>query len=695
MNFVRQRFSSAVCVGSLVLLAACAQKKVTVGPAATPASTLILTRVGSGTLTAHADDIITLTSLLVKSDGKSTDTPTPVSGSTITWKLLEVPGPVTLSNATTTTDMSGLSQTTLTLGTVASGEVKVQANTTGVTNSQAIWVIQVQPVIEHIRIIPSGQQVVLTNPSTADTAAVNAAIGTQVNLQVQVTEDNGATQTPVSSVPVTFSFVTSITGAAFPLAPAGVVTTSMQGGASMALAVGTVLGAYELVATIPGGIHATFNVTVSAHPPICTLSSDCGGNEVCVGGECQAGGTNGASCGNSDNMCPIGYTCSSTSEKCVPLTVSTCTQSMCPNGFSCDSSTNTCEPIDPQCGPNTQCPSGATCRSGICYPDDGSTIDVTGFWYTEHDFNVQAALPSWLQTTGEVVRVLDEILLGQIPGLPSIVDALIRGIVQQYVPSWVSTVVYLIDNLFTIFTDLRAKGEMDLTAIGGPAVLYGTEQWDSFVFYLLSQCGQMIGTPNPADPPACAEVDVYTADLAQVNLNTTVDPFTATLSGNQLLFDRRTVELQLAGIIEYVINQVISTTTGYASLQGPPGDPQDGALYNLIDCAGLAQLIESAGIPIDITSICQAFVAAAADAIAQQLSMITVSTNVLSFTGQATALCTSALDTPCPTTGSPTALGLGYPDFETNMPADGMWNAEFVGLVNNVPGRWRAARQPW
>jgi hypothetical protein len=267
------------------------------------------------------------------------------------------------------------------------------------------------------------------------------------------------------------------------------------------------------------------------------------------------------------------------------------------------------------------------------------------------------------------------------------VGALIRGLVQAYIPPWVTTVVYLLDNMFTIFSNLRAKGEMDLTAVGGPAVLYGTENWDSFVFYLLSQCGQNIGRVDPAHPPPCAEVDVYTADLAQANFATTVHPFTARLSSNQLLVDRRQVDLQLAGIIQYVLNQVISTTTGYPSLQGPPGHPEQGALYNLVDCPGIAQLVLSSGIPIDITPICQALVAVVADQLAQQLSNIVINTNALTFTGQATAF---------PQPGSTTyADKLGSVAFETINPPDGVWNASFINLVNNVPGRWRAARAPW
>jgi hypothetical protein len=308
---------------------------------------------------------------------------------------------------------------------------------------------------------------------------------------------------------------------------------------------------------------------------------------------------------------------------------------------------------------------------------------------------VHAALPSWVQFSADAIRAIDELLQGQLPGLPSAAEQVITGLVQEYVPTWVANVFYVLDNAFSIFTQLTAKGEMDLTAVGGLAVLYGTETWDSFEFCVLSQCGQGIGSTNLGACPACGQVYVYTGDLAQANFNTTVNPFSATLAGNQLLIDRRTVSLQLSGIMAYMINQVVAETTGYPSLQGPPGETQDGALFNLVDCAGLAQLVTSAGVPIDITSACESFVSSIADAIAQELSMITFTTNVLSFTGQATALCTSSLDTPCPSTGNPYAVGLGYPDFMTRSPSDGIWNAEFINIVNDVPGTWRAARLPW
>ncbi len=707
MNRARQRRSFERCCVTLlpfVLIAASACHESAPKVAAdaghvTPASTRLLSRVGNGTLTAHADDTITLTTLLVSSDGTGQSTPTPVPGVDVQFKITPpIPGngSVSLKESTITSDSNGLSQNTVNIGNIQSGEVNIQAVAPD-AKSTAVWTIEITPIVKHIRIIANPPLITLTDPASATVASVNSAFGNEVNLLVQVTEDNGMAQAPVPNETVTFSFVTAITGAQFATDPSGVVTTDAQGTGSILLDVGSAVGAYKLLATIPGNIYAQFDVTVSAHPPSCQLSSQCGAGCVCVGGECQCGttGTTSATCGNSDQMCPVGYECDPSSNACTPITPPSCDQSMCPMGFSCDASTGECAPNDPQCGTNMPCPSGAECRSGICYPDNGSTVNVTGHWFTEHQFDVSNALPTWVNDLHDALRLIDEVLLGQIPGLPSIVDALIRGLVQQFIPPWVTTIVYLFDNILSIFSQLTAKGEMDLTAVGGPAVLYGTENWDSFDFCLLAQCGQGIGSPNLSACPPCGIVDVYTADLAQANFSTTVNPFSATMNGDQLLVDRRTVNLQLAGIIEYVINQVIAATTGYPSLQGPPGDPQDGALYNLIDCASIAQLVISSGIPIDITGLCQALVAVAADAIAQELSMITVSTNVLSFTGQATALCTPALNTPCPNTGNPYAQGLGYPDFMTRMPADGVWSAEFIGLVNNVPGAWRAARQPW
>lgn len=687
-----QRTVAALMALSLITAAGCGGTPPKVDRDAGPAplaGDLLLNRVGSGTITAHPNDIITLRTLLVDSKGtKNPDgtlSPKAIVGADVKWKFLEQTG--TLSADHLATDENGLAQITVKIPSNITGEVKLRALSDG-AKSTAVWTIAVQPVIKHIRIIPNAPIITLTDIATANEAAVSGAVGGVIPLQLQVTANTGPSNTdvPLPNEVVTFQFVTLITGASF-TDMSRTATTSVQGTAAMGLNLGTTTGSYKVIATITGNITATFVVNVTIHPPPCHLSSQCGAGWICVGGECQQdhGGT-GGSCGTSDQMCPIGYSCQE--GKCTPLGTPTCdAATMCPIGYSCDS--GTCTPDDPQCSATMECPSGSECHNGVCYPTDGSILNVTGHWYTMHTFDIHSALPGFLQTLGDAVSFIDQLLLGQLPGIPSFLNVFIRGIVQAYIPPWVTTVVYLLDNIFTVFSDLRAKGEMDLTAVGGPAVLYGTESWDSFVFYLLSQCGQNIGRLDPNHPPPCAEVDVYTADLAQANFATTVDPFTARLTPvtNQLLVDRRVVHLKLAGIIQYVLNQVISTTTGYPSLQGPPGHPEQGALYNLVDCAGIAQIVTDSGIPFDITGICQALVAAAADAIAQQLSNIVINADALTFNGHATAIAQP---------GSTTyAYRLGQVTFETIQPADGYWNANFVGLVDNVPGRWHARRQPW
>jgi hypothetical protein len=256
----------------------------------------------------------------------------------------------------------------------------------------------------------------------------------------------------------------------------------------------------------------------------------------------------------------------------------------------------------------------------------------------------------------------------------------------------VQTLVYLLDNMATLFSNLRAEGEMDLSQVGGPALLAGSEQWSSFVFYLLSQCGQNIGG-DPSMPPPCARVDIYTTELEAADLAVTVKPFTAKVIGPaggpfNIVFDRREANLKLAGIIKYVLDQAISITTGYPSLEGPPGQPEQGALYNLVDCPGIAQQIMAAGLPIDVTSLCQAAVIAASQALADQLRNMVVNTDVLSFYGQAAAYDSGG--------GTETATDLGYPDFETRSTPDGQWTGRvsLVASVKNVPGRWRASREP-
>jgi len=477
------------------------------------------------------------------------------------------------------------------------------------------------------------------------------------------------------------------------LTPSTPVLTGGDGTATFAFTPNTGIGQNRVVCSMIAGNSVTFDIDVKATATTCQFSSQCGNGFVCKAGKCvtTGGGPDvpANSCGATDRPCPIGYVCNPSSGQCAPAGTVTCDQ-QCPSGYKCDEESGECVKEEEDCTTNADCPDGE-CRNGTCYPNGTVDIDITGNWFTRHRFDVRSALPGWVTFLATATRILDQIIHGQISGLPSWVNAIIRGIVAAYIPPWVKTLVYLLDNIFTVFSDLRADGEMQLVSIGGnKRLIRGEEYWTSFVFYILSQCGQNIGG-NPSKPPPCARVDIYTSELDGANLAVDVKGFTGKVVGNGPFFfqvDRREASMKFAGIIKYVIDQVVLITTGYPSLEGPPGHPEQGALFNLIDCASLGLSVGG----FNLTPICELAVAAAAQTIADELRKMTVTQDVLSFAGQAEAR----------PGGNPTyAEELGYADFEDRMnnkkTPDGDWKGRFsIGpaAVQNVPGGWRASRQP-
>lgn len=654
--------------------------------------TKVLTRVGPGTLQGHPGDALTLQALLSMSEVG------PVVDGAVTWRLVEDPGSTALAGTSSSTNEAGVAEMKVTLG--DQGTVTIRADSAGAT-SKAVWKIDVRPVVKHVRIV-EGTDVTNTDAS-AQHATVAAAVGRQTVLRVRVSAEQGEGERPVPSEPVAFSFQSTISGAAFQGNASGATTSQGDGEANVVLTAGTVAGTYTVVATISGGVYVTFEVAVSSgtgQGGACQSSAQCPTGQVCSSGACVSSGPGGSSCGSNDRPCPIGYSCDAASGLCKPSFGGGCDH--CPLGTHCDTTTNQCNADDPECSDAVACPTGFNCQSGLCVPTDG-TIDVTGHWYTKHDFDVKAALPGWVRFSSTAIRAIDQTLLGQL-NLPGWVNSLIRGVVQQYIPPWVQQVVYILDNILTVFSNLRAEGEMDLVANGGPSILSGEETWTSFVFYLLSQCGTNI-SGSLTNPPACARLDIYTTELDQADLAVQVLPFAAKVSGTAtggytLLMDKRQAKMKLAGILKFVLDQVISVTTGYPSLEDKPcqagqsaadGEcgPGSGALAHLVDCEAINQWVQDLGVPIDVTGLCAVAVGQVGQIIAQQLRQVTLEQDVLEFSGQATAR---------PTAGVATyADELGYEDYETRQPANGIWNGKFhvVVSVHDVPGRWRASRNPF
>lgn len=690
-------------------------------------STKVLTRVGPGVIEAHPGDKLTLQALLAMGEIG------PIADGPVDWKLLNDPGETLLQDARSVTNDAGVAENSVTLGT--EGQVVIRAESTGAAG-KAVWKINVVPIVKYLKIVDTPE--VTVTDTTSSSASVAAVTGRPVTLRVRVSTQEGDREAPVSSESVTFAFQTMNAGAEFQGNPSGLTQTRGDGEASVILSPGRASPTpYTIFATIAGGISAHFDIVVRGT----------GGGTGGGGGNTGPSGTN---CASSDRPCPLGYTCDPTSGLCKPgfgngceacPTGPACTsQNECTNGtvcadgnckppgVHCDTATNQCVPDDP-CSSNVDCPTGFACQNGVCVPPVSDAIDVTGHWFTKHEFNIGAALPSWVTgIVGKGVRIVDQILHAQlqINGVPSWImnvlnTVLIGPIVQAYVPDWVVKLVSLLDNVLTLFSKLRAEGEMDLVQNGGPRILAGTESWNSFIFYLLAQCLPAV----PSDPtPACARVDIYSSVLP-ADATVTLSPFSAKVAGtspnNTFVVDSpRLANMKLSRFIKWVFDYAVQLTLGYPSLEDKPcpancrpgntdanGNPcpdpankecgpGSGALSQLIDCTSVGQDLSDSinaqfGFTIDpsiIAAGCQLGVTAAGNLIAQQLTNITVSSDVLEFTGEAAARATN---------GNPNyADELGWPDFETRNPPDGKWQGKFrVGVTfNNVPGRWRASRNP-
>lgn len=632
-------------------------------------STLLLTRVGQGIVEAHPGDTITLMALLSRSEVGA------VPGQSVHFKIAEDPGGTVLESDTVTTDDTGVAETRLIIG-QNTGTVTLRA-TSGTAVSKAVWKIDVRRVVKRLRIVPDS--ITLLDGPTAASAKVSASPNMQINLKAKVLVETSDGDRALGGERVTFSITNGVTGTEFKSDT--VVTTTANGEVTVPLMVGTTIGTVIAKATIEGNLSATWSIDVSASAGggTCENSTQCPMGYYCKAGVCTSTG-GGSGCNTSERPCPMGYVC--TAEGMCELSTGGGCES-CPDDFHCSDDLSACVPDNPDCTDEIPCPSGFDCVNGLCAPEDGSSIDVSGFWYTKHKFDVHNALPGWVRFMKDGVRLLDQVLLGQINGIPSWVNSIVRGIVKQYVPEWVVTIVNIMDAAFTIFSDLESEGEMLLTAVDSTGqLLAGEEYWTSFVFYFLPLCNGNIQA-GMGQQPSCARMDVYTTELEQADLAVDVKPFTARVGGSAatgftMVVDQRTVNMNFGGILLYVLDYAIQISTGYESLEE--------ALPQIIDCEGIA--IAVGFDPLE--PLCQVAVGAATQALVNQLRGANVTQrDALNFGGNATAR---------PMAGNATYAGeLGYADYLTRSPANGNWKGKFKILlsVDDVPGRWRASRNPF
>jgi hypothetical protein len=271
----------------------------------------------------------------------------------------------------------------------------------------------------------------------------------------------------------------------------------------------------------------------------------------------------------------------------------------------------------PACTTSVDCPSGTECKKGQCVPidpnkpndppnnppDDPPTnpppaIWVGGQWLTEYHLDLSDYVGP-LGGLGSEIDLIDQLLLGSsdILDLP-IAGDLIGNIIETYIPSWVGTLVSVLNNVVHFFQDVKIQGTMTLNH-GNPdtSLISGTEQWTWGFVSIIDNCP--LGESDPSYP-GCA--------LVSVPLNRTVtdfgvigaaaDPFTGTMSGYNLVLGGRQVRMAISQFVLYVIDQAVRIAT-----QGQYTTLND-ALSALVDCAGFQTGVE--GILCSNLNICGA-----------------------------------------------------------------------------------------
>jgi uncharacterized protein (TIGR03437 family) len=174
----------------------------------------------------------------------------PIGGLTLVFAAV-VPGTVTFSNVSATSDTRGLVSANVTFAANAGGPVQVRVSTKDGTVS-TLFNLTANVIIGSLQVISGNQQ----------SAAVSTAFASP--LVVQVNDKNG---NPLNGEPVTFA----VTQGSATLSTAN-ATTNAQGQASVTVTAGNTAGAIVVTAT-SGPTSQQFNLTAVPPGPSCTPGS--------------------------------------------------------------------------------------------------------------------------------------------------------------------------------------------------------------------------------------------------------------------------------------------------------------------------------------------------------------------------------------------------------------------------------------
>lgn len=545
---------------------------------ATVSFTTVLKPLGFLSHRAYPGDELELKVVALRSSGEGVSSETdivPLSGEVITWSLVAGSSDAQLASEASLTNVDGIGVITVNTGSVQGVSFQVRASVAGA--DALTFSIQVQVDTRELRLL---------TPATLDSVVERTE-----RVRVQwLRAVSGTSGVPVAGEKIQVELVGGARdGARLTGEPAHVqsVTTDLAGVATIRFQTGTVARDYELVfcgnqsCANTQARALTVKVATRGNTTGCTYFTDCDPGYLCVEGACELAATY---CETKDD-CPAGYVCGAGRQCEVGTPGQSCTDtSDCNAGEICGTK-DSCIDED-GCLADTDCPQDYLCNedTGACTPDPTVNIpnvDVRGDWLTRYNFDISDALPGFFHDgLGPVVRFLNlafrsELQIGGPFG--QILEGLLDALIAQYVPSWVQTVVSILDDFITVFQRMEVEGLMTLYQPGNPvgSQVSGEEEWTSAQFFVPSFCPG--GLNEFANNPRCGAIDVvmhpeinlgYSNNSPDVGVN--VHPFTGQVvpppqNGSQphytLQLFNREIDMELSQLINVLLDLIVATAS--------------------------------------------------------------------------------------------------------------------------------------
>lgn len=588
-------------IAALVFLSACSGDD-TLNQRPPKSFALVLQPLGLTSVSALPDREVELKVVALRTAGADIENASdlqPVPNTPISWTFLGLPPEGGSVESLSATNSIGVAATRAFVGPFGGRAMQVQASTAGA--SPVTFTIDVsQPTL--------ALEVVSANPTLA-------AVTSEERIRVRLVRRVGTQRSPVTDTPITVSLLDGpfFNGARL-LEGDGAnasLMTDNNGLADILFSTGsTAQTSYTLRfcggASCPG--VAPVDVTVNVTPrggggSNCGVLSDCAPPLVCVGGRCESPQP---FCRDEDDCAP-GYIC--VNDECVL-----------------------------PCGPTNPCPPRFNCVAGRCEPDvpPGPALDVRGRWLTAYHFDISDTLPSFLGDGFKpVIDFLSLVFWSQydinIPIIGSVLESVLDGLVEQFVPSYVSDVVAALRDLIYVFENIEVRGEMDLAQsptspfLGG--AVNGTEIWTSAIITVPSLCPG--GPAVFAQNPTCGQIDLALESVVMVDysnnspvVGTVVSPFSGAVIEDRLHLYGRDVTLASRQLVSVVLDLIVSVASGGSFFNF------EQFLFEIVPCGDLQRALEGLACDVSGGRVCSLGGVDSACELAAGLATLTLSNEV-------------------------------------------------------------------